>query len=148
MSERIKVINPNKSNHGIKINQGTREVNVKPGQTIYLDKEDVEFLDTTSTTFKRGFLKIVAESVQDKDWLSTIELGVEINGISENDIKKNLISESKVFKKYLKGVKERNDLNERRQVFSTAKKLDLVYSKVKEIEEATGFNFDYESDLA
>lgn len=147
MSERVKVINPNDSHYGIKINQGTREIDIKPKQTIYLSVEDVEYQDTTSDTFKRRFLEIVPESVDDKEWLGTIELGIKIDGLSEDEIKEKLNSNMGTFNKYMKEIRERNDLNERKQIFKVSESLDLPYSKIKAIENATGFNFDYEKDL-
>lgn len=60
---RLKVYNRNKFDVGVKLINPVREQNIKAGSFAMLDEEDVYYLDSICTLFKRGMLVIENETV-------------------------------------------------------------------------------------
>lgn len=136
MSEKkIKIKNPNNWNVGIKLLSGVG-INIKAGSIFYISKEDLEYIASMSKIFSKKHL-----IVEDKDFDMSI-IGIEQDFLIDSDIIAKMKKNNAVLKKFLE--EEVQDANMKRRVFNIAKELDLPVSKVRIIEEHTGFSFDME----
>ena len=94
---KVKVYNRNKFDIGIKLINPMREQNIKAGSFTILDEDDVYYLDTICTLFKRGMLVI-----------ESVEVKTNLNMVEENP---NVVNEEEMLK-ILKGnfLKMKKDL--------------------------------------
>jgi len=63
---KIKVLNTNKFDVGISLINPPREQNIRAGSFTMLDSEDIYYLDSICTLFKRGYLTIQSEEVKEE----------------------------------------------------------------------------------
>jgi hypothetical protein len=68
---KVKVFNKNKFDVGIKLINPVREQNIKAGSFTIIDEDDVYYLDSTCTLFKRSILTI--ENVEINEQLGYVE---------------------------------------------------------------------------
>lgn len=113
---KIKVLNTNKFDIGISLINPPREQNIKAGSFTMLDSEDIYYLDSICTLFKRGYLSIQSEEIKE-------ELGYIENNES--------IKTEQEIEEILKGnfIKMKSALNK----ITEPHMIDLVYNVSKKV---------------
>lgn len=140
MTKKIKVINDNKFDIGLSINIGSpRKTVVKAKSFIQLEQDEVYYIDSTSRTFRDGYLRI--EDVETKEMMGQAEENP--NAISEEEIEKLLAGNIQKMKKELKEITSKHAID---KVISKAKDMDLTAGKLKIIQEV--FEVDIFEDVA
>lgn len=66
---KVKIVNKNKFDVGVKLINPVREQNIKAGSFAIVEEDDVFYLDSISTLFKKGVLVVESEKVN-------IDLGI------------------------------------------------------------------------
>jgi hypothetical protein len=130
MGNKIKVSNPNTFIYGIKLMDGVREMIVKPKSFVLLDEDEVYYLDSTSRTFRDGFLVIEDENV--KEQMGQTEANPNV--LSDEEIEKILKGNFLKMKSELGKIHVQHVLN---RVAEIALTLDLPMSKLKFVQEIT-----------
>ena len=130
---KVKVFNRNKFDIGVKLINPIREQNIKAGSFTIMDEDDVYYLDTVCTLFKRGMLVVDDEEINTQ--LGFMEKNPNIK--TEVEIKKVLTGNIQKMKKDLSLITAPHlkDL-----VYNVAKSIgkDLSGSKLKHIAEFCG----------
>ena len=105
MEEKIRLDNPHKFSVGVVTPDKPHGQNVAPGAFIYLTKDELEYLNATSTLISTGKLR-VHESPKKKEIEEDIGLDTEDNAnfMSDEDIKKKLSANANQLKKWLDSV--------------------------------------------
>jgi hypothetical protein len=130
---KVKVFNRNKFDIGVKLMNPVREQNIKAGSFTIMDEDDVYYLDTICTLFKRAMLVIDNEEVN-------TELGfVEKNPNTKTDseIKTILNGNFLKMKKELSLITEPHTID---LVYNTARSIakDMSGTKLKYISQYCG----------
>lgn len=140
MSKKVKVINDNKFDYGLSINIGSpRNVVVKAKAFVHLDQDEIYYIESTSRTFRDGFLRI--EDTETKEVLGQVEDNP--NAITDEDIEKLLTGNIQKMKKELSSITSKHAID---RVVDKAKSLDLTTGKLKIIKEV--FDVDIFEDVA
>ena len=146
MSEdrRIKVINPNKFNVGVKFDESfgrPREVNMratvdskKPTFALF-SLDEVYYIDSQSALFKRRMLDIedIEENQKIREDVGLAEASP--NHVTDEEINEMLSGNPLKMKKWLKSITEPHVIE---RIYIIACDMDLAKSKVKDIEEKAG----------
>lgn len=130
---KIKVWNRNKFDIGVKLINPIREQNIKCGSFTILEEDDVYYLDTICTLFKRGML--VIEDEQIKENLGFIEINENIK--TDEEIIQILKSNVNKMKSELKKIEEPHIID---AVYNIAKNIggELSGAKLKFLSEFCG----------
>jgi hypothetical protein len=133
MDEKYKVENRNNFAVGITLQNPYREQNIMPMSFAKLSKDEIAYVDSISTLFKRGMLFVDDEEINEM--------------LGYNEVNKNIISEDEI-KTLLKGnisnMKKRfNQLDEihaKNKVIKVLKEIgaDLTMKKVKWLKDFFG----------
>lgn len=105
MDNKIRLDNPHKFNVGVVTPDKPHGQNVAAGAFIYVTKDELEYLNATSTLISTGKLR-VHESPAKKEIEEDIGLNTEDNAnfMSDEDIKKKLSTNANQLKKWLDSV--------------------------------------------
>lgn len=130
--KKIRIINPNRFMVGLKLMDGIREVVVHPNSFVFLEENDVYYINNMCRLFREKTLFIDDEEINetlgyDKDYLT-------------NEKIKHLLSKSP--KDIKKVVEENNYKHIKDRIVNVAKDMDLPASKLRIIEEATGYDIE------
>ena len=117
---------------GLKLMDGIREVVVHPNSFVFLEENDVYYINNMCRLFREKTLFIDDEEINetlgyDKDYLT-------------NEKIKHLLSKSP--KDIKKVVEENNYKHIKDRIVNVAKDMDLPASKLRIIEEATGYDIE------
>jgi len=140
MNKKIKVVNDNKFDYGLSINIGSpKKIVVKAKAFVTLDQDEVYYIDSTSRTFRDGFLRV-------KDEETKQGMGQDAenpNAITTEEVEKLLTGNIQKMKKELKEIKSKHAID---KVIDKAKELDLTTGKLKIIKEL--FDVDIFEDVS
>ena len=105
MEKKIRLDNPHKFNVGVVTPEKPHGQNVVAGAFIYVTKDELEYLNATSTLISSGKLR-VHESAEKKEIENDLGLNTEDNAnfMSDEDIKKKLTMNTNSLKKWLDSV--------------------------------------------
>lgn len=131
-TKKIKVSNNNPFDVGVKVDVGTpKSFTVKSKSFVYLQEDEIMYVDSTSRSFRDGFLRIEDEEVKE----NMGQIGDNPNDITDDEIEKLLNGHLKTMEK---GLKELTALHAKNRVVEKAKTLDLTAGKLKIIKEVLG----------
>lgn len=130
METRVKVWNPNKFNVGVTLFDG-RTLNIVAGSFNMLTRNDILYVSTTSTLFKRGLLRVEEEAKPVLDELGIVE---ENNAgfMSEEEMKKKLNMSAAKLASWMEEITDEVVLD---RIAQLAKSMDLPTSKMRVVEE-------------
>lgn len=130
---KIKVVNHNSFDHGLVINLAgePRRIVVKRNSFIMLEKDEVYQIDSTSRTFRDGFLRIESEEV--KEEIGQVEENP--NDLTKEEIEKLLAEHPKKIEKELANI---SALHVRNKIVDVAKTMDLTAGRLKAIKDSFG----------
>lgn len=130
METRVKVWNPNKFNVGVTLFDG-RTLNIVAGSFNMLTRNDILYVSTTSTLFKRGLLRVEEEAKPVLDELGIVE---ENNAgfMSEEEMKKKLNMSAAKLASWMEEITDEVVLD---RIAQLAKSIDLPTSKMRVVEE-------------
>jgi len=130
---KVKVFNRNKFDIGVKLINPVREQNIKSGSFTIMDEDDIYYLDTICTLFKRGMLVVDDENVN-------LQLGFmeKSSNIKTEDEIKNILTGN--FLKMKKDLSLITEAHTKDLVYNVAKSIgnELSGSKLKYIAEFCG----------
>lgn len=135
LDKKVKITNPNNFMIGLKLMDGIREIPVYPNSFVILDSNEVFYINNMCTLFKRGMLIIEDDEINEM-------LGFTKNkvyNLTSEEIEKTLKGSVKKIKEELSDIKEKHIKD---RIVKVAKEMDLPASKIKVVEEITGYNFE------
>ena len=129
MSDKIKVLNPQKFDIGVVTPENKLGINIKAGTFAYLSEDDIGYINATSRILQRGLLR-VDNPVKEAEVLESIGIDVnaEPNFVTDEDIRKMLGQSAKKLEDWLAGITEEYLLD---RVFEIAQAENLPASKLK-----------------
>lgn len=130
--KKIRIINPNRFMVGLKLMDGIREVVVHPNSFVFLEENDVYYINNMCRLFREKTLFIDDEEINDT-------LGYDKDYLTNEKIKHLLSKSPKDIKKV---VEENNYKHIKDRIVNVAKDMDLPASKLRIIEEATGYDIE------
>jgi hypothetical protein len=130
---KVKVFNKNKFDIGVKLINPIREQNIKAGSFTILEEDDVYYLDTICSLFKRGMLIIDDNNI--KENLGIIELDESIK--TDEELITILKSNFNKMKSELAKIKEPHIID---SIYNIAKNIgsELSGGKLKYLSEYCG----------
>lgn len=128
-TKKIKVINNNGFGVGVSIHIGTpKSFTIKGKSFAYLEEDEIQYINSTSRSFKDGFLRIEEKEVKE----SMGEVEENPNDITDEEIEKLLNGHIKTLEKALKELTAQHTKN---RFVAMAKNMDLTAGKLKIIKE-------------
>lgn len=133
MNEKYKVENKNNFAVGIQLQNPYREQNIMPNSFALLTKDEIAYVDSVSTLFKRGMLYVDDNEIN--EMLGYVEVNKNI--ISEDEIKTLLKGNMNSMKSRLNELTETHAKN---KVIKVLKEIgaDLTMKKVKWLKDYFG----------
>lgn len=130
---KVKVVNHNGFDYGLVINLSgePRRLVVKKNSFIMLEKDEVYQIDSTSRTFRDGFLRLESEEV--KEEIGQVEKNP--NDLTKEEIEKILSEHPKKIEKELADI---TASHVRTKIIEVAKGMDLTAGRMKVIKDAFG----------
>jgi hypothetical protein len=126
-----KVVNNNRFNVGLKLMDGIREVLIRPNSFVYLDEEEIHYLNSVSRLFRNGVLYCEDEEMmQDMGYTEK-----NPNVINEDEIKEMFKLSANKLKTELEKITAQHAID---KIIAVAKESDLPTSKLKVIKEVYG----------
>lgn len=134
---KVKVINDNIFPVGMKLMDNVRELVIRPKSFLFIEQDEVQYIDSVSKLFKEGIIYCEDTKVME-------EMGHENNPnlITEEEIKKALALSVSKIKEAFKDIEAKHTID---KIVEIVKKSDLTQSKIKAIEEL--FNVKIFEDL-
>jgi hypothetical protein len=144
MAEKVKISNPNAFRVGLKLMDGVREVVVPPKKKgakedpfIYLDADEVYFINNMSTTFQRKMLIVHDKEINQNLGLETED---DIAFLNDAEIEEILKGNFMQMKKKLGEINDKHLIN---RIIRVAQGIeDLAQGKVKYLAEISGYEID------
>ena len=129
MSEKIKVLNPQKFDVGVVTPDNKLGINIKAGTFAYMTEDDIGYINSTSRIFQRGLLR-VENPVKEAEVMENIGIDVENepNFVTDDDIRKAFGLSAKKLEEWLAGITEEYLLD---RVFEIARAENLPSNKLK-----------------
>ena len=127
MSEKVKVINPQKFDVGVKLLSMPLGINIKAKSFALVTEEDVNYIASISDVFTRGLLKLEEEKTEMLQAVG-VDPTNNIAYIPDEEIKKKLSGSAKKLEEWLDGITEEYALD---RIYDIAKDMDLNLNKVK-----------------
>ncbi|MFL1672457.1 hypothetical protein [Paenibacillus dendritiformis] len=135
MSKKIKVINPNVFDIGIKFMDGIKSTVIAPNGYRLILEEEIDYINSTSNMFRRKML-LIDDNEKNK------EFGYETRTVANytnEEIKGLIKGHLNKMKSILAGEKEKHVID---RVITIAKEdKDLSVSKMRYLEEWSGYQF-------
>jgi hypothetical protein len=130
---KVKVFNKNKFDVGIRLINPQREQNIKAGSFTIIDEEDVYYLDSISTIFKRGILVVDNDVINENIGCTSVKESI----LSDSEIITLLRLSFTKMKQELSKIVEPHIID---SVYRVAKVyiLELSGAKIKYLTEFTG----------
>lgn len=134
MENKIRLDNPHKFNIGVVTPDKLHGQNVAAGAFIYVTKDELEYLNATSTLISSGKLR-VHESAEKKEIENDLGLKTEDNAnfMSDEDIKKKLTMNANSLKKWLSSVEAEPYVLQR--IAEIASGMNLSMNKVQMLQD-------------
>ena len=127
MSEKVKVIHPQKFDVGVKLLSMPLGINIKAKSFALVTEEDVNYIASISDVFTRGLLKLEEEKTEMLQAVG-VDPTNNIAYIPDEEIKKKLSGSAKKLEEWLDGITEEYALD---RIYDIAKDMDLNLNKVK-----------------
>lgn len=141
MSKKIKVINPNVFKVGLNFMDNIRSAVVPPKGYLMVPEDEVDYINSTSSLFRRKILIIESEEKNE-------DLGYNKNSVAnytDDEIRELVKGHLNKIKSVLVNEKEKHVID---RVISIARENDeLAMSKVKYFEEWSGYQFRLPDDV-
>lgn len=135
MSKKLKVKNPNVFKVGLNFMDGIRSVVVPPKGYLPIPEEEIDYINSTSSIFKRKMLIIENEEKNE-------DLGYDTDSVanySDNEIRELIKGHLNKIKSVLTDEKEKHVVD---RVVTIAREFDdLSLNKIKFFEEWSGYQF-------
>jgi hypothetical protein len=130
---KVKVVNHNGFDYGLVINLSgePRRITVKKNSFIMLEKDEIYQIDSTSRTFRDGFLRLESEEVKEEIG----QVDENPNDLTKEEIEVILSEHPKKIEKQLADI---SALHVRNKIVDVAKEMDLTAGRLKVIKEAFG----------
>lgn len=136
-NKKVKVSNPYNFRQGLKLMDGVREVVVHPKNFVWLDEDEIYFINNMATTFQRRKLIVHDDEVNRNLGLDVKD---DVVSYTDEEIKEILLGNFMQMKKKLGDVKDKHVIN---RIIQVAKGLDeLATGKIKFLQEISGYDFD------
>lgn len=141
MEDKIRLDNPHKFNIGVITPDKPHGQNVAPGAFIYLTKDELEYINATSTLISSGKLR-VHQSEKKKEVEEDLGLQTENNAnfMSDEDIKKKLSTNASQLKKWLDSTEAEPYVLQR--IAEIASGMNLSQNKLQVLKDKVP-NFDF-----
>ena len=126
-NKNIRIFNPQKFEVGIKTQAYPLGFTIMPKSFAMVSEEDVEYINSISTVFTRGVLRLDKEN---NDLLRVVGIDVDTNPhyADEEMIRKHLSGSAKALTEWLGQITEDYVLD---KVFNVAKEMNLPANKIK-----------------
>lgn len=140
------VIKNNSKNKFCFTREHGKSVAIRPGNSIPISEMELILL-SNGRAFSSGILSIVNKEAIPESIQYLFEADDAILELEDEDVKAKISGRMGDFHAYMNEVQERNEMNEKRFIFSVARRMDdLNMKKAKKIEEVTGFSFDFATE--
>ena len=112
MAEKLKLVNPQKFDVGIRTQDRPMGMNIKAGSFVLVSEEDINYLATISSVLQRGLLRIENMAGAQEDAASDVaaSIGIDVNNdplfADDEDIRKHLSSTPKKIGEWLETITE------------------------------------------
>lgn len=131
--QKFRVLNPHDFNVGIITSDKPFGLNIAPHSFTMLTQDEIDFLNSTSSLFRRGFLRVEGEKQKEVAASLGIDIENNANFMSDEDIKKKLSGNANQLRKWLDGGKiEPYVLN---RIADIAKEMNLSANKLAVLKE-------------
>ena len=128
MSDKIRVINPQKFDIGVVTQDKPMGMNIKAGGFVMQTQDDIDYIMSISNLFQRGFLRIEETKAAEIMEAVGIDVNVDENFIDDDDIKKKLSGTPKSIGTWLNGINEPYILD---RIYDVAVEMNLNMNKIK-----------------
>lgn len=133
MSKKFKVINNNSFTVGIRLENPSRDVNIRANTFVFMNEEDILYTNSVSGLFERGIL-----TVEDEEILHLMGYTEKNpNAIDKDEIAKLLELPNQSFKRRVSQINERHAIQKIIR-YIVENEVDINLSKAKLINDAFG----------
>jgi len=137
-NKKVKVTNPYPHAVGLRLMDGLREMVVHPKSFVLLDADEIYYIHNSSTLFRDRKLVVQDDEVNENLGFHNDQSSVVT--MSDAEIESLLKGNIASLKKYLKDVDDKLGID---RIGDIARKMeDLASSKLKLIQEVSGYNFE------
>ncbi len=112
MAEKMKLVNPQKFDVGVRTQDRPMGMNIKAGSFVLVSKDDVSYISSISNVIQKGLLRFenLSEDKEDTAHEVASSLGIDVendpNFADEEDIKKHLALSAKKMEEWLDKITE------------------------------------------
>ena len=133
MSDRIRLVNPQKFSVGIVTVDKPYGVNIAPGTFTIISQDDLDYLMSTCMLLQDGILRVEGE--KQAEVLETLGVQKENNAnfMSDEDIRKKLSGNANQLRKWLESEEIKPYVLEK--IADIAKEMNLSINKIKVLQE-------------
>lgn len=131
MNGKVKIINPQKFDVGVKLLSMPLGINIKAKSFAMVTEEDVNYIATISNMFTNGILKLEEQNVEMLQAVG-VDPATNMAYMTDEEIKKKLSGSAKKMEEWLNGIEEDYTLD---RIYDVAKDMDLNLNKVKVLQE-------------
>ncbi len=141
MAEKMKLVNPQKFDVGVRTQDRPMGMNIKAGSFVLVSKDDISYISSISNVIQRGLLRFenLSEDKEDTAHEMAVSLGIDTENdphfADDEEIKKHLALSAKKMEEWLDKITEPFVLDRVYQVAMaqdnlTATKLKILKSKM------------------
>lgn len=137
MADRIKVVNPNKFDVGIKTQDKPGGMNIRHESFVLLSEDDVNYVASISPIFQRGILRIENAAGAKEDLASEVamNIGVDLEApqfADDEEIRKKLSATPKKLAEWLDTVNDPIVLD---RIYEIAMTMDLTSQRIAKLKD-------------